>query len=109
MVKKVDDYTLLDRRATTQKIVNDLNYSNVTVDESWIHQYYLETKHMDQKLKYRDLPSPKKTKILKTAGQIMLSVFGKIEESFMQTTGEEPDHPVIIIPRVIISRSISVS
>ncbi|KAJ7341156.1 hypothetical protein JRQ81_004950 [Phrynocephalus forsythii] len=46
----------------------------ITMDECWVYLYDLETKEMSKEWKHPS-PPPKKAKVQKSAGKVMLSVF----------------------------------
>jgi [histone H3]-lysine36 N-dimethyltransferase SETMAR len=60
----------------------------LTMDESWIHHYDVETKMQSKQWTHRGLPPPKKFKMQPSAGKVMLSVFwdarGVILVDFLQ-------------------------
>ena len=47
----------------------------VTMDECWVYLYDPETKEMSKEWKHSKSPPPKKAKVQKSAGKVMLSVF----------------------------------
>lgn len=47
----------------------------ITMDECWVYLYDPETKEMSKQWKHSSSPPPKKAKVQKSAGKIMLSVF----------------------------------
>ncbi|XP_076029840.1 protein GVQW3-like [Oratosquilla oratoria] len=57
-----------------------------TMDESWIYLYYPETKEISKEWKHATSLPPNKAKVQKSAGKVILSVFGTVVESSSQTT-----------------------
>jgi len=47
----------------------------ITMDECWVYLHDLETKEMSKQWKHPSSPPPKKAKVQKSAGKVMLSVF----------------------------------
>ncbi|GJQ69430.1 hypothetical protein Trydic_g6545 [Trypoxylus dichotomus] len=47
----------------------------VTMDESWIHHYHVETTIHSKEWKYLSSPAPRKLKMQPSVGKVMLSVF----------------------------------
>ena len=47
----------------------------VTMDESWVYHYDPETRTTSMEWKHVDFPPPKKAKVQKSAGNVMLTVF----------------------------------
>ncbi|KAJ7316422.1 hypothetical protein JRQ81_002584 [Phrynocephalus forsythii] len=45
------------------------------MDECWVYLYNPETKEMSKEWKHPSSPPPKKAKVQKSAGKVMLSVF----------------------------------
>ena len=48
----------------------------VTMDECWIYLYDPETKEMSKEWKHSKSPPPRKAKVQKSAGKVMVSFFG---------------------------------
>ena len=49
--------------------------SYVTIDETWVHHYDPETRIQSMQWKHKDSWTPKKLKVLPSAGKVLLSVF----------------------------------
>lgn len=47
----------------------------ITMDESWVHHYQPETKVQSKQWKHTSSPTPKKAKVVPSAGKVMASVF----------------------------------
>lgn len=47
----------------------------ITMDESWVHHYQPETKEQSKQWKHTSSPTPKKAKVIPSAGKVMASVF----------------------------------
>ena len=65
----VDNLKLLERD------VDDFLYRFITMDECWVHHYQPETKQQSKQWKHPSSPSPKKAKVIPSAGKVMASVF----------------------------------
>lgn len=47
----------------------------ITMDESWVHHYQPETKEQSKQWKHTSSPTPKKARVIPSAGKVMASVF----------------------------------
>ena len=55
----------------------------VSMDEIWIHHYDPETKIQSLQWKHKGSPTPKKFKVLPSAGNVLLSVFWDAQDVIM--------------------------
>ena len=76
-----------------QEMLNDVNDDPdllkrvITVDESWVYGYDVETKAQSSQWKHTESPRPKKARQVRSNGKVFLTVFfdyhGLVQQEFL--------------------------
>lgn len=67
--------TSRDNLALFEQNPDDFLQRFVTMDETWVHHYQPESKEQSKQWKRPGSPTPRKAKVIKSAGKVMASVF----------------------------------
>ena len=81
--------TSRDNLALFERDPEDFLQRFVTMDETWVHHYQPESKEQSKQWKRPGSPTPRKAKIVKSAGKVMASIFwdakGVLLVDFLET------------------------